>query len=59
MTKTWRAPLTSGYHHINVLGRYHFSLPETVARGEFRPLRDPAKLDEEDLLVTSPDADDF
>jgi Tn3 transposase DDE domain len=30
------APL--GTNHINVLGRYHFSLPEAIARGEFRPL---------------------
>ena len=33
------APL--GTNHINVLGRYHFSLPEAIARGEFRPLSDP------------------
>ena len=24
-----------------MLGRYAFTLPETVARGELRPLRDP------------------
>ena len=48
-----------GTNHINVLGRYHFALPEAIARGEFRPLRDPAELDEEDLLVTSPDANDY
>jgi TnpA family transposase len=30
---TWR--------HINFLGRYDFSVPEPVARGELRPLRDP------------------
>lgn len=29
------------YEHINMLGRYAFTLPETVARGEGRPLRDP------------------
>lgn len=28
------------YKHINMLGRYHFSLPEAVLRGEMRPLRD-------------------
>jgi hypothetical protein len=28
--------------HINVLGRYAFSLPANVARGELRPLRDPS-----------------
>ena len=30
-----------GYEHINMLGRYVFTLPETVARGGLRPLRDP------------------
>jgi hypothetical protein len=30
-----------GYEHINMLGRYAFMLPEMVARGELRPLRDP------------------
>jgi hypothetical protein len=29
-----------GFDHIK-LGRYAFTLPETVARGELRPLRDP------------------
>jgi hypothetical protein len=46
-----------GTSHINVLGRYHFALPEAIARGEFRPLRDPNELDDEEILVTSPDAD--
>lgn len=31
-----------GFEHINMLGRYAFILPDTVARGELRPLRDPA-----------------
>jgi TnpA family transposase len=31
-----------GFDHINMLGRYAFTLPETVARGELRSLRDPA-----------------
>ena len=31
-----------GFTHINMLGRYAFTLPEAVARGELRPLRDPA-----------------
>jgi TnpA family transposase len=31
-----------GFEHINMLGRYIFSLPEGVARGHLRPLRDPA-----------------
>lgn len=29
-----------GHEHINMLGRYAFTLPETVARGGLRPLRD-------------------
>jgi Tn3 transposase DDE domain len=33
-----------GTNHINVLGRYHFSLPDSIARGEFRSLRDPTDL---------------
>jgi Tn3 transposase DDE domain-containing protein len=31
-----------GFEHINMLGRYAFTLPEPVARGELRPLRDLA-----------------
>ena len=30
-----------GHKHVNMLGRYAFTLPDTVARGELRPLRDP------------------
>lgn len=30
-----------GFRHINMLGRYAFTIPEMVARGELRPLRDP------------------
>jgi TnpA family transposase len=29
------------HEHINMLGRYSFSVPDSVARGELRPLRDP------------------
>lgn len=29
-----------GHEHINLLGRYSFAVPEAVARGELRPLRD-------------------
>lgn len=29
------------WRHINFLGRYDISLPESVARGKLRPLRDP------------------
>ncbi len=32
-----------GVKHINMLGRYAFTLPDMVARGELRPLRDPTK----------------
>jgi hypothetical protein len=31
------APLR--FQHINVLGKYHFILPESVAQGHRRPLR--------------------
>ncbi len=30
-----------GFDHINMPGRYAFVLPDGVARGELRPLRDP------------------
>ena len=30
------------FEHINLLGRYAFSVPEAVTRGELRPLRNPA-----------------
>jgi len=29
------------FKHINMLGRYAFTIPDMVARGELRPLRDP------------------
>jgi TnpA family transposase len=35
------------FEHINVLGRYAFSVPEAVTRGELRPLRNPANALEE------------
>lgn len=31
------------HEHINMLGRYSFSVPEAVAKGELRPLRNPAE----------------
>jgi TnpA family transposase len=35
------------FDHINLLGRYAFSVPESVQRGELRPLRNPTEaLDE-------------
>ena len=33
------------HEHINMLGRYSFSVPEAVSRGELRPLRNPAEQD--------------
>ena len=30
------------HEHINMLGRYSFSVPEAVAKGELRPLRNPS-----------------
>jgi DNA invertase Pin-like site-specific DNA recombinase len=36
-----------GFDHINMLGRYAFILPDQIARGELRPLRDPAITDDE------------
>jgi len=30
-----------GHSHVNMLGRYQFSLPLAVMQGEMRPLRDP------------------
>lgn len=30
------------HEHINMLDRYSFSMPEAVAKGELRPLRDTA-----------------
>ena len=37
-----------GHRQFNLLGRYHFTLPEALARGERRPLRDPTTVDDED-----------
>jgi len=36
-----------GHEHINMLGRYAFTLPEPVARGELRPLRNPNQASDE------------
>jgi TnpA family transposase len=30
------------YDHVNMLGRYSFAMPDVVAKGGLRPLRDPA-----------------
>ncbi|MDA8250593.1 MAG: Tn3 family transposase [Rhodospirillales bacterium] len=37
------------HEHVNVLGRYAFTLPESVARGELRPLRNPATQVDDDV----------
>ena len=37
-----------GFEHINMLGRYACVLPDAVARGELRPLRDPALADDDE-----------
>ena len=34
-----------GHDHINMLGRYSFAVPESVTRGELRPLRNPTDVD--------------
>jgi hypothetical protein len=36
-----------GFDHINMLGRYTFILPDQIARGELRALRDPRNVDDE------------
>jgi hypothetical protein len=43
-----RATERPGFKHINMLGRYAFTLPDYVARGELRPLRDPSNADGDD-----------
>jgi hypothetical protein len=35
------------YEHINLLGRYAFSVPEAVQRGQLRPLRTSSEAIEE------------
>ena len=40
--------------HVHVLGRYQFTLEESVAEGGARPLRDPAEIDEYEPSVSEP-----
>ncbi len=40
-----------GFQHVNMLGRYSFDLPESLARGELRPLRDPNDPEEQETSV--------
>jgi TnpA family transposase len=35
-----------GHGHLNMLGRYSFVVPDSVERGELRPLRDPREDDD-------------
>lgn len=35
------------YEHVNMLGRYQFTLAEPVKRGEFRSLTDPNDIEEQ------------
>ena len=35
------------FDHVNMLGRYAFILPDQIARGELRPLRDPQNPDDD------------
>ncbi len=44
-----------GHAHINLQGHYHFGLPEAVAGGALRPLRDPAADDGDDLDAFGPE----
>ena len=39
-----------GNTHFNMLGRYDFNVPESVLRGELRPLRDPNEA-KDDVLI--------
>jgi hypothetical protein len=34
-----------GFEHINLIGRYHFGLPDAVKRGALRPFRNPEDVD--------------
>jgi hypothetical protein len=40
------------FHHINLLGRYSFSLPDSIQRGHLRPLRNPSEATEEATTKT-------
>ncbi len=35
------------HEHVNMLGRYNFTLPKGIAAGQLRPLRDPTSLEEQ------------
>jgi len=42
-----------GFEHTNMLGRYAFILPDGIARGELRPLRDPRHTADEGRIAVS------
>jgi len=39
------------HEHINMLGRYHFTLPEPIAAGAVRPVRDPSDPNEQEFAA--------
>jgi len=43
------SPLRS--RHFNVLGRYHFTVSDSVLKGELRPLRNPDRSQETDNFL--------
>jgi TnpA family transposase len=40
-----------GFKHINLVGRYQFALPEAIAAGAFRPLRNPDDQEAQEILL--------
>jgi hypothetical protein len=44
------------HHHVPLDGRYSFTLPEPVTRGELRPLRDPTDPAEQIFDLTAASA---
>jgi len=34
-----------GYRHISFLGEYSFAIPDAVAQGQLRPLRNPEEVE--------------
>ena len=41
-----------GYDHINLLGRYTFSLAEEIRQGAFHPLRELEETDQEESEIS-------
>jgi len=42
-----------GYDHINLLGRYTFSLAEEIRQGAFHPLRELEETDQEESEISA------